>query len=289
VPELWAAEVLRNLHKTFVYASLCNTNYEGDVKNFGDTVRINSIGALSVSAYTKNTDMVSPPALTDAQTVLSINKAQYLNFQIDDVDAAQARPSVMAEAMYESGIALADDLDQFIAALNTDAANTIGTSAAEKTDLATAGQPYVYLTQLKQKLDESNVPSVDRWVVVPPWFEAFLLQDQRFVQYGTPAQIEILRSGVLGPSSTMAGNQLQLVGRIAGFDVYRSNNVPNTAGDKYKIIAGHPMAITYASQLTKVEAYTPPLRFADAVKMLHIYGAKVVKPAALAVLTARST
>jgi hypothetical protein len=272
-----------------VYASLANTNYEGEIRNFGDTVRINAIGALATSDYTKNSDMVSPPALTDAQTVLSINQAKYINFYIDSVDKAQAHPQVMAEATYEAGIAFADTLDQFIAGLYTDALSTIGTTGAEKTDLATAGQPYVYLTQLKQKLDENNVPSMDRWCVVPPWFEAFLLQDQRFVQYGTIAQMEILRSGVLGPSSSMAGNQLQRVGAIAGFDIYRSNNVPNTAGDKYRIIAGHPIAITYASQFTEVAAYEPPLRFGDAVKMLHVYGARVVKPAALAVLTARST
>ena len=289
IPQLWAAEVLRNLHKTFVYASLCNTNYEGEIRNFGDTVRINAIGALATSDYTKNTDMVSPPALTDAQTILTIDQAKYINFYIDSVDKAQMQPKVMAEATYEAGVAFADTLDQFIAGKYTEALSTIGTTAAEKTDLATAGQPYVYLTQLAQKLDENNVPSMDRWCVVPPWFYAFLLQDTRFVSFGTAATIETLRSGIIGPTSSMAGNQLQRVGTIAGFDIYKSNNVPNTAGDKYRIIAGHPIAITYASQFTEVAAYEPQLRFGDAVKMLHVYGAKVVKPAALAVLTAQST
>jgi hypothetical protein len=185
---------------------------------------------------------------------------------------------------------MADVLDQFIAGLYTDvpSGNQIGTTAAEKTDLATAGQPYVYLTQLKKVLDQSNVPSMDRWCVLPPWYEALLLQDDRFVRYGTMEQNKRLVDGILGPTAALAGNQYQLVGRAVGMDIYRSNNVPNTASDKYRIIAGHPIAITYASQFTRIEAYRPPLRFGDAVKGLHLYGAKVVKPAALAVLTAQS-
>jgi hypothetical protein len=292
IPEIWSAEILRNLHKTFVYASLCNRNYEGDIAEAGDTVRINAIGPVAVTAYTKNSDMVSPPALTDAQTTLSINQADYFNFQIDDVDKAQARGAVMNEAMYEAGIALAQSVDAVIAAMYVDAsaANNIGTTGAQKTDLATAGQPYVYLTQLKRNLDVSNVPGIDRWVVIPPWFEALLLQDDRFVRYGTTEQEKVLRDGVIGPASTMAGNQYQMVGRAAGFDIYRSNNVPSNANgtDTFRIIAGHPLAWTYASQLAKVEAYRPQLRFGDAIKGLHLYGSKVIKPAALAVLTAQA-
>lgn len=292
IPEIWSAEILRNLHKNFVYASLCNRNYEGNIQEAGDTVRINAVGPVAVTAYTKNSDMQSPPALTDAQTVLSINRADYFNFQIDDVDRAQARGNVMNEAMYEAGISLAQSVDAFIAALYTQAAaaNNIGTTAAQKTDLGTAGQAYVYLTQLKRNLDIANVPSMDRWVVVPPWYEALLLQDDRFVRYGTMDQMQILREGVIGPTSTLAGNQYQMIGRAVGFDVYRSNNVPADPNgtDKYRVVAGHPLAWTYASQLAKVEAYRPQLRFGDAIKGLHLFGATVIKPAALAVLTCQA-
>jgi hypothetical protein len=292
IPEIWSAEVLRNLHKNFVYAALCNRNYEGDIAEAGDTVRINAIGPVSVQAYTKNSDMQSPPALTDAQTVLTISRADYFNFQIDDVDKAQARGAVMNEAMYEAGISLAQSVDAFIAAMYTQAAaaNNIGTTAAQKTDLATAGQPYVYLTQLKRNLDIANVPNTDRWVVVPPWFEALLLQDDRFVRYGTESQTQRLVEGVVGPTSTMAGNVTMMIGRAMGFDIYRSNNVPSNANgtDTYRIVAGHPLAWTYASQLAKVEAYRPQLRFGDAIKGLHLFGGVVVKPAALAVLTAQA-
>lgn len=292
IPAIWSAEINRNLHKTFTYAALCNRNYEGEIQDAGDTVRINAVGPVSVSTYTKNSDMTSPPALTDAQTILSINKADYFNFQIDDVDQAQARGNVMNEAMYEAGVSLAQQVDQNIAAMYTDAAsaNNIGTTASQKIDVGTAGQAYVYLTQLKTKLDVSNVPGIDRFVVIPPWYEALLLQDDRFVRYGTESQQQRLVEGVIGPQSTLAGNQYQMIGRAVGFDIYRSNNVPSNANgvDTFRVIAGHPLAWTYASQLAKVEAYRPHLRFGDAIKGLHLYGSKVTKPAALAVLTCQA-
>src|SRR5690606_41349313 len=77
-------------------------------------------------------------------------------------------------------------------------------------------------------------------------------------------------------------------GRAAGFTILESNNVPFVSGDNpnYKVIAGSPIAWSYAEQISKVEAYRPERRFADAVKGLHLYGAKVVRPTALAVLSA---
>lgn len=103
------------------------------------------------------------------------------------------------------------------------------------------------------------------------WFYGLLLKDDRFVKY-TPSADQVLRTGQ--------------VGQAAGFEIFISNNVPNTTGTKYKILCGHPMAITFADQIDKVEAYRPERRFADAVKGLHVYGAKVIRPEALVVVTA---
>lgn len=76
------------------------------------------------------------------------------------------------------------------------------------------------------------------------------------------------------------------VGNIDNMAVFKSNNVPNTAGAKYKIIAGHKSAISFAGQVDSVEAYRPESQFSDAVKGLHVYGAKCIKPEGIAVLTA---
>ncbi|MFN3652347.1 MAG: P22 coat protein - protein 5 domain protein [Armatimonadota bacterium] len=276
IPEVWSARLLANLHKNLVYGQegVINRDYEGEIVEAGDTVRINAVGPVTVSDYTRNSDHDTPETLSDAETILQITQAKMFNFQIDDVDRAQQKPSVMDGAMREAGYALADTADQFIAGkyLEAAAANLIGSTAAPKTDLGTGGRAYEYLVDLKVKLDEANVPRWGRWCVVPPWYEGLLLKDDRFVSYGTAENRENLANGE--------------VGRAAGFRLLVSNNVPNTTGAKFRIVAGHPLAWSFAEQIRKVEAFRPERRFADAVKGLHLYGVKVVRPVGLAVLTA---
>lgn len=278
IPEVWANELLVNLNNEHVYANpgIINRDYEGEIRQAGDTVRISSIGRVTIGTYTKNTDIAAAETLNDAQAALLIDQQKYFNFQIDDVDQAQQRPQVMSAAMRESSYGLTDVEDQFIAGLYTDAdaSNLIGSTASPKTDVSTVGA-YVYLVNLKVLLDTANVPTQGRWTVVPPWFHGYLLQDQRFVSFGTPDNLSVLANGK--------------VGRAAGFDIYMSNNVPNTTATKYRIIAGHSMAWSFAEQVTSVEGYRPQARFADAVKGLVVYGAKVVRPKALAVLCANNS
>ena len=274
IPEIWSARLLVSLKKALVYGQegVVNRDYEGEIQQMGDTVRINSIGPITVGTYTKNADIGAPETLTDAQTVLAINQAKYFNFQVDDIDRAQQNPKVMDAAMQEAAYALRDAADQYIAGLYTGAAagNTIGNDTTPmEVDKTNA---YELLVDLAVILTDAKVPTEGRWVVVPPWFYGTLLKDDRFIDASKAGTTEGLRNGQ--------------VGMAAGFTVLQSHNVPNTSGAKYKIIAGHPIAISYAEQINKVEAYRFEKRFADAVKGLHLYGAKLVRPEAIAVLTA---
>lgn len=276
IPTIWSARLLSNLQKAQIYTQtgVINRDYEGEIREFGDTVKINNIGAISVGSYVKNTDIADPQTLSDATRSLVIDQQKYFAFQVDDIDQVQTKPKIMDEAMREAAYALADAADQYIASLYTeaDSGNLVGTTAAPKTDLGTAGKAYEYLLQLGRKLTDAKVPKEGRWVIVPTWFTSLLLTDQRFVNTG----------------SAQAEDRIQnaLIGRAAGFNVLESLNVPNTTATKYRIMAGHPMAWSYAEQIAKVEAYRMEKRFADAMKGLHVFGAKVVRPTALAVLTA---
>lgn len=278
IPQIWSARLLASLKKTLVYGQtgVVNREYEGEIKEKGNTVKINSIGAVTVADHTKNTDINAPEALNDSDQVLVIEKAKYFNFQVDDVDRVQQMPSVMDQAMQEAGYALADAADQYIAGLYTGAHvdNLLGTTASP-TSIATAAAAYEALVDLGVLLTEANVPTAQRWAIIPPWFEGRLQKDDRFVKAGTPATDAVLRNGIIG--------------RAAGFDLYVSNNVPHTAGEKYRVMAGHPMAISFAEQINKVEAFRPERRFADAVKGLHLYGAKLVRNKAIAVGTFNKT
>jgi len=268
IPQIWSARLLENLRKNLVYTNIVNRDYEGDVK-YGNTVKINSIGPVTVFDYTKNTDLPAPETLSDAQRTLVIDQAKAFNFLIDDVDAAQANVKLMDAAMQEAAYALADAADQYIASQYVYATSAIGDDTTPVVPTATTA--YELLVDASIKLDENNIPRTGRVAIVPPWFYGLLLKDDRFVKYTASAD-RVLRTGE--------------VGEAAGFTIYISNNVPNTTGTKYKILCGHPMAITYADQIEKVEAYRPEKRFADAVKGLHVYGAKVIRPEALVVITA---
>lgn len=276
IPTVWASSVLVNLFKSHVYAqpAVINRDYEGDIRNQGDSVRINNIGAVTVSDYVKNTDMAAPQTLSDADTLLQITEQKSFFFEIDDVDKVQQTPKIMGAALQQAAYNLSDVSDQFVAAHYTDiaSANFIGSNGSPETDIGTAGRAYEYLVDLGSILTSNSVPQQGRWVVVPPFFHGALLKDDRFVRSFLP---DVSRGALLNGQ----------VGEGAGFTVLVSNNVPSTdATTSYKVIAGYPGAWTYAEQANQLEALRLQYRFADAVKGLHLYGARVTRPAALAVL-----
>ena len=115
IPEVWAGRLLANLNDSHVYAGLGNRDYEGDIKEYGDVVRINSFGRVSVSSYTKNTTIGAPETLNAEGQTLTVDQASYINFQIDDVDKRQQRPKLMDDAMAEAAWRLSDTMDENIA------------------------------------------------------------------------------------------------------------------------------------------------------------------------------
>ena len=125
------------------------------------------------------------------------------------------------------------------------------------------------------KLDEASVPLEGRWVIVPPWYHGLLLTENKFVGSGSLPADQRLRNGQ--------------VGEAAGFAVLKSNNSVNVTGNDWSVMAGHPSAITYAESINDVEAYRPESSFADAIKGLHLYGAKLVRTNAIATTVASIT
>lgn len=272
IPEVWSARLLESLRNAHVYAqpNVMNREWEGEINQVGDSVRITSVGPVSVSDYTRNQDIAAPETLSDAEMTLTITQAKYFNFQVDDLDKIQSRPGLMDGAMREAAWSLANTADTYVSTFYTEVptSNWIGNDTTPVTP--TASTAYDHLVDLSVILDDNNCPADGRWVIVAPWFHGLLLKDPRFVSFGTDQN-----------RSTIANAQ---VGKVGGFTVLKSNKVPNIAGTKYKVIAGHQMALTFAQEVKKVEAYRPEKRFADAVKGLHFYGAKLIRPNLWAVL-----
>ena len=259
IPELWSARLLQSLEKTHVAANLVNRDYEGEIRQQGDTVHINMIGAITVRDYTKGSDIVAPEELSTTDQTLVISQAKYFNFQIDDVDAAQVAGSLMDSALARSAYALKDAADSYILKTIADGLlteNTIGSSAAVA---LTKDNIYENIIKLRLILDRNNVPLEGRTIVIPPEAYALLLQDSRFV------------AGDIGSEALRS----DYIGSVAGFEIYESNNC-SKSDSTYTITAQVRSACTYAEQIVETGAYRSEKRFADAVKGLHVYGAKVV-------------
>lgn len=278
VPEVWSAKLLSSLKKAHVFGApdVVNTDYEGDIANAGDTVVINSVSRPTINPYVPSSTSISPEQLTTAQRNLVVDQAKYFAFEIDDVDKRQAAGDVMAEALTEAGYALRDVADVYLEALmraNVDSGNALGAISAPTNTPADAYDKI--LIPLSVTLDESNVPAEGRFVIIPPWLHGRLRRDDRFIRADASGQASAAINGV--------------VGTAAGFTVKVSNNCPVVTGDDSSVIAGHRMATSYAEQINSTEAYRPEDSFSDAIKGLHLYGAKVVRPTALATALASAT
>ena len=296
IAEIWAASMIVALRKNQVFGALFNSDFEGEISAYGDTVRISSISQVTISNYVKDTDITSPQALTDAQTVLTISQAKSYNFLIDDVDKAQSKPKVMMQAMSDAGYQMADTQDQYYAGFYTDAqaANLIGSSGTPTVvtvptaaNIGAGTTLYDNLVTLAQKLTEAKIPKQGRWCVIPPWGKSHLTQDARFTGFNTPEARLTILSGKLDASAGQAGDAY--LGKIENMDVYESLNAPHiggtvgASGSQDVFFAGHSMGLTKAEGLREVVAYRPERRFGDAVKGLMLYGAKTIRPDAIAV------
>lgn len=299
IPQVWAAAILENLSPAHVYANCVNTDYDGEIKNFGDTVRINNIGRVTISNYTKQTTTLTPEFLDGAGQTLTIDQAKYFYFAVDDVDRAQAKPKVMSAAMREAAWGLADATDNFLATLLSGAVDTANQLDNNGTRVIGTGgtdsDAYETLVDLKVALDKGKVPSRDRWVVFDPNFLGALLKDPRFTSFGQSANLMLARNG---PGTNMTADETpQVTGKVdlgggalskmVGMDCYVSLNVPTTGSGStttYTIIAGYKGAASYAESIPEgqPEAYRLQTGFSDAVRGLHVYGGKVVRSNAIA-------
>ena len=267
-PEVWSAELLVALEKALVYAApgVVNRDYEGEIAQYGDTVRITSLADPTIGTYTPHTD-ITIEDVDDSNLVLLINQSKYFAFAVDDIEARQARGGVLSEQARKAAYKLRDIADQYVAGLmaaGVDAGNLVAESTA------TSANAYEKLVDLSVILDEDNVATEGRFAVVTPKFRGLLLKDSRFIASGDSSGASVRANG--------------LIGEAAGFSIRVSNNAPDGpgVGAGKLIIVGSDTAVTYAEQIAKTEATRKEKGFADIVKGLHLYGSKVVRPTALA-------
>ena len=278
-PTLWSRRFIVNTDKALVFRNVVNTNYQGEVA-FGNILKINEIGDVTVSDYVAATG-VSWQDVDDAQKTLIIDQKKYFAFAVDDVDAVQMNVNIMDGVMQKAAFAVADTIDQYIAALYSQAGVTNATnlgSAATGLNLYAKNMPDL-ITYMHRYLDEANAPK-DRWCVAPPWF-------MQLLKYAMIVNGASLLKGIDAPNSV---NQYPAGLPGMGFNWFESNNVQvDSTNTEYAVMFGSYDALTYAGQLEKIEAVRRESYFADGMKGLYVYGAKAVRPDHLGVVYANFT
>lgn len=280
IPEFWSTRLQRHLDRARVYTqpTVINSDYEGEIKEHGDTVHIQKVGTVTIKPYTKGTPIDGPENPNGTTVPLVIDQGTYFNFGVHDVDKAQVNIPLLERLTERAGVAQAEDLDSKVAATLVAGAGikggTLGTAAAPITVGNAAGDDYTFYelcVEARRLLDNNKAPAAARWMVINPDIESTRLLDTAMIAAGSDAQ----RTG--------------LIGHCVGFDILKTTGVPTVTGtgganNSWAVIFGAGnYATTHASQITSMEAFRPESHFEDAIKGLNIWGTDVIEPETLGV------
>jgi hypothetical protein len=314
IPSVWSAKLNAKFYAASVYGDIANTNWQGEISGMGDKIVINTSPTITVSAYTPGASALTYQVPTPDTQEMIIDKGRYFAFQVNDVLEYQAKPNLLdvfstdaAEQMritVDSNV-LYNTTVSAVAGFGPAAANR-GLTAGAKSGSYVLGTPAAPVTltalnvlqkilEMASVLDEQNVPESDRYLLIDPYTRALLMQSN------------LAQAQFMGDAQSTVRNGK--IGSIDRFTVYVTNQLPKiaaglntawTSGDGSEatitntatnlkaraIVAGHKSAITFASQITKMETVRNPNDFGDFVRSLNVYGFKVVKPESLVLLVA---
>lgn len=320
-PVIYSKKVQKAFRKSSVVEDVTNTDYSGEIANFGDSVKIIKEPDITINSYARGTEL-STQDLTDADFTMVVNQANYFQFAIDDIEEAHSHVNFMDLATDRAGYKLRDEFDREVlgymsgynwsgsawaARTALDTGSTKADSTAGNDELLAANKlfaqafggttgnsipvaagggtgaitsPLAIMNRIARQMDQANVDTEGRWIVVDPVFAEILMdEDAKLINrdYGGEGE---LRNG-------------KMPGTIRGFRVYKSNNLPYkgtgaatsaSAGSTTNfsvVVAGHDGAVATAEQIAKTESFRSPTTFADVVRGMQLYGRKILRPEAL--------
>lgn len=263
LPEIWSKKLNAKFYASTSLWQVCNRDWEGEIKSGGSQVQIRIRPTVIVSDHLVDDD-ITYQDLDDTKVTLAIDKAKRFAFKVDDIDKAQSDINIINETTSDAAEQMKIAIEkQVYAAAYADAGSTVTSQQV------TAANVLAWIVDGGTKLDEKNVPTEGRKLIVSPWIAGMIkksdLKDASISGDGT----SILRNGRLG--------------MIDRFEVFVSNNLSgaSTAGSPLYCMACTKHAIAFAAQVTKVETLRLQTKFGDAVRGLNSYGFKVVQGDAL--------
>jgi hypothetical protein len=293
IPEIWSGKLVEKFYASTVLAAISNTDYEGEIKNKGDRVKIRTKPTITIRNYDSD-GLLGLDRPTGGSIELYIGNGKYFSLILDDVMEIQSDLNILSMWSDDAAQQLKITVDQDVLdgiTLQMATANQ-GTAAGVITgslNLGIKGTPLAVvgrnpgagqvelvdvLMRMGQVLDEQNVPEVGRWVVMPAWAGRQIKQSELRQAYLSGDSVSMLRNGRLG--------------MVDRFTIYISNLLPNNstnstnfASGEWPIFAGHAHGLTFASQISKVETLRSELTFGQILRGLQVYGYQVVDGKAL--------
>lgn len=288
IPEIWSGKLLVKFYTATVFGEIANTDYQGEISGVGSKVIIRTRASVAWKPYVKGQDL-DFENLESPSKELVIDKANYFAFDIDDIDEHQTDINLMNEWSDDAGEQGKIVIDRDILGnipvdahvLNRGAnAGKISTSF----NLGVTGTPVAvtkanvleYIINCGTVLDEHDIPETNRYFVIPAWMAGLIKNS------------DLKDASLSGDSTSIARNGR--IGMIDRFMLYNSNNIlPVSDGGfgAYSAMFGHISALSFASQIDKMEQVSPSKTFSKGIKGLQVYGYEVLKPESLGVLYAR--
>ena len=299
-PQIFSQKVLKFFRRASVAEDITNTDYTGEIENFGDTVNIIKEPTITVSSYTRGS-VVNTQNLADDQITLTVDQANAFAFKIDDIEERHSHVNFEALATSSGAFSLKRKYDANVLQTLSDGAGIAGADDASlsggltttNTSLGTASSPINVETDdaginlmllMARVLDDQSVPEENRWFVAPPIFYEKMFQ----------AGNKIAEVQVTGDASSNLRNGLATPGTLAGFTCYKSTALNSTSGtdqvtmtglatdaSENIVLAGHISSTSTASHIAKTEVVRSTESFSDVVRGLHVFGRKVLRPEAL--------
>ena len=283
VPAVYSQKVQKFFRRASVVEDITNTDYAGEIENFGDTVNIVKEPSITVSDYARG-QTVNTQTLADDKLQLTVDQGSYFAFKVDDIEERQSHVNWEALATSSGAYSLKKNYDYNVLKYiydnaATSAANT-GTDASPIDGDAAADTLADVISAAKTVLDGNDVPEENRWLVAPPAFYKQLrkagakIMDQSVMADGSASS---MRNGMV-TDRPLFGFRLYSTNAIAVSSGAASSKTFGSAGsNEYAFLYGHQGAVATANHIAKTELIRDPDSFSDIVRGLHVFGRKILR------------
>jgi hypothetical protein len=283
VPAVYSQKVQKFFRRASVVEDITNTDYAGEIENFGDTVNIVKEPSITVSDYARG-QTVNTQTLADDKLQLTVDQGSYFAFKVDDIEERQSHVNWEALATSSGAYSLKKNYDYNVLKniydnASTSAANT-GTDASPIDGDAATDTLADVISAAKTVLDGNDVPEENRWFVAPPAFYKQLrkagakIMDQSVMNDGSASS---MRNGLV-TDRPLFGFRLYSTNAIAVSSGSAASHTFGSAGsNEYALLYGHQSAVATANHIAKTELIRDPDSFSDIVRGLHVFGRKVLR------------